>query len=84
MPLAVTLQRLLRHLLKGCDQPTHRTPSWRTSVMEARDAITDALEERPSLHDDPRQRRPTGSACVAQPAGAAPGGLPVAGGGPVG
>jgi Domain of unknown function DUF29 len=30
------LQRLLLHLLKWCYQPTHRTPSWRTSVMQAR------------------------------------------------
>ena len=50
------VQCLLLNLLKWRHQPTHRAPSWRTSVMQARDAIADALEENPSLRDDLRQR----------------------------
>jgi hypothetical protein len=52
------LQRLLRHLLKWREHPTHRTPSWRRSIRQARDAITDRLERSPSLRDYPAQRLP--------------------------
>jgi Domain of unknown function DUF29 len=52
------LQRLLRHLLKWRDQPTHRTPSWRRSIRQAREAISDGLERSPSLRDYPAQRVP--------------------------
>ena len=45
------LQRLLAHLLKWRYQPTHRTPSWRRTIRQARDAIADELR-RPR-----RQRR---------------------------
>jgi hypothetical protein len=52
------LQRLLRHLLKWRYQPTHRTPSWRRSIRQAREAIGDRLERSPSLRDYPAQRLP--------------------------
>jgi Domain of unknown function DUF29 len=52
------LQRLLRHLLKWRYQPTHRTPSWRRSIRQARDVIADRLERSPSLRDYPAQRVP--------------------------
>jgi Domain of unknown function DUF29 len=52
------LQRLLWHLLKWRYQPTHRTPSWRRTIRQARDAIGDRLERSPSLRDYPAQRLP--------------------------
>jgi hypothetical protein len=52
------LQRLLRHLLKWRYQPTHRTPSWRRSIRQARDAIADRIERSPSLRDYPARRVP--------------------------
>jgi Domain of unknown function DUF29 len=52
------LQRLLLHLLKWRYQPTHRTPSWRRSIRQARDAIADRLDRSHSLRDYPRQRLP--------------------------
>ena len=52
------LQRLLLHWLKWHYQPTHRTPSWRRSIRQARDAIADRLERSPSLRDYPAQRLP--------------------------
>jgi hypothetical protein len=52
------LQRLLLHLLKWRYQPTHRTPSWRRSIRQARDAIVDRTERSPSLRDYPLQRLP--------------------------
>ena len=52
------LQRLLLHLLKWRYQPTRRTPSWRRSVRQARDAIADRLERSPSLRDYPARRVP--------------------------
>jgi hypothetical protein len=52
------LQRLLAHLLKWRYQPTHRSPSWSTSIDQARDRITDRLERSPSLRDYPAQRVP--------------------------
>jgi hypothetical protein len=52
------LQRLLRHLLKWRYQPTHRTPGWRRTIRQARDAIGDRLERSPSLRDYPAQRLP--------------------------
>jgi ribosomal protein L29 len=56
--LSRQLQRLLAHLLKWRFQPTHRTPSWRRTIRQARDAIADVLETSHSLHDYPRQRLP--------------------------
>jgi hypothetical protein len=50
------LQRLLAHLLKWRYQPTHRTPSWRRTIRQARDAIADVLEESHSLREYPAQR----------------------------
>jgi Domain of unknown function DUF29 len=50
------LQRLLLHLVKWRYQPTHRTPSWRRSIRQARDAIADRLDRSPSLRDYPAQR----------------------------
>jgi len=52
------LQRLLLHLLKWRYQPTHRTPSCRRSIRQARDAITDRIERSPHLRDYPAQRMP--------------------------
>jgi Domain of unknown function DUF29 len=52
------LQRLLAHLLKWCYQPTHRTPSWRRTIRQARDAIADVLETSHSLRTYPAQRVP--------------------------
>jgi Domain of unknown function DUF29 len=52
------LQRLLLHLLKWRYQSTHRTPSWRRSVRQARDAIADRIERSPSLRDYPERRVP--------------------------
>ena len=52
------LQRLLLHLLKWRYQPTHRTPSWRRSVRQARDTIADRMERSPSLRGYPAQRFP--------------------------
>jgi hypothetical protein len=52
------LQRLLLHLLKWRYQPTHRTPSWRRSIRQARDAIADRLARSPSLRDYPARRVP--------------------------
>ena len=52
------LQRLLLHLLKWRYQPTHRTPSWRRSIRQARDAISDRIERSPSLRDYPLQSLP--------------------------
>ena len=50
------LQRLLLHLLKWCYQPAHRTPSWRRSIRQARDAIADRITRSPSLRDYPTRR----------------------------
>jgi hypothetical protein len=52
------LQRLLARLLKWRYQPTHRTPSWRRTIRQARDAIADVIEVSPSLHHYPAQRVP--------------------------
>jgi hypothetical protein len=52
------LQRLLLHLLKWRYQPTHRTPSWRRTIRQARDTIADRLDRSPSLRDYPAQRLP--------------------------
>src|SRR5918992_2968820 len=52
------LQRLLLHLLKWRYQPTHRTPSWRRSIRQARDAIADRIDRSPSLSTYPAQRVP--------------------------
>jgi hypothetical protein len=52
------LQRLLAHLLKWRYQPTHRTPSWRRTIRQARDTIADVTEGSHSLHTYPAQRVP--------------------------
>lgn len=56
--LSRQLQRLLAHLLKWRYQPTHRTPSWRRTIRQARDRIADLIEVSPSLHHYPAQRMP--------------------------
>jgi hypothetical protein len=43
------LRVLLWHGLKWAYQPDHRTPSWRTSILNARAEIADRLEDEPSL-----------------------------------
>ena len=43
------LRVLLWHLLKWAYQPDRRTPSWRTSIRNARAEITDRLDDYPSL-----------------------------------
>jgi Domain of unknown function DUF29 len=52
------LQRLLAHLLKWRYQPSHRTPSWRRSIRQARDVIADVLEDNRGLRPYPAQRLP--------------------------
>jgi hypothetical protein len=43
------LRVLLWHLLKWAYQSSHRTPSWRTSILNARAEIVDRLTDYPSL-----------------------------------
>jgi integrase len=43
------LRVLLWHLLKWAYQPNHRSPSWLTSIGNARAEIADRLEDQPSL-----------------------------------
>ena len=43
------LCRWLQHLLKWRYQPTHRSPSWRRSIRQARHTIARRLEQSPSL-----------------------------------
>jgi len=43
------LRVLLWHLLKWAYQASHRTPSWRTSILTARAEIVDRLTDYPSL-----------------------------------
>jgi hypothetical protein len=43
------LRVLLWHLLKWAYQPDHRSPSWLTSIGNARAEIADRLEDQPSL-----------------------------------
>ena len=54
------LCRLLLHLLKWRYQPTHRSPSWRRSIRQARHAIARRLEPEPepaaSRAEPPGQR----------------------------
>ncbi len=40
---------LLLHLLKWQHQPLRRVPSWRLSIANTQDALTDHLEDNPSL-----------------------------------
>jgi hypothetical protein len=47
--LVSRLAVLLLHLLKWQHQPTHRGTSWRLSVENARDDISDHLGDNPSL-----------------------------------
>lgn len=48
--LVSRLAVLLLHLLKWRHQPSHRGKSWRLSIANARDDITDHLEDNPSLN----------------------------------
>ena len=48
--LVSRLTVLLLHLLKWRHQPSHRGKSWRLSIANARDDITDHLEDNPSLN----------------------------------
>ena len=50
------MQRLLLHLLKWTYQPTHRSPNWRRSIAQTRDAITDRIERSPTLQNYPASR----------------------------
>ena len=47
--LVSRLTVLLLHLLKWRHQPTYRSKSWRLSIANARDEITDHLDDNPSL-----------------------------------
>jgi hypothetical protein len=47
--LVSRLTILLLHLLKWRHQPSHRGKSWRLTIANARDEITDHLEDNPSL-----------------------------------
>ncbi|MEE3626216.1 DUF29 domain-containing protein [Nitrospirillum sp. BR 11752] len=47
--LVSRLTVLLLHLLKWQFQPTHRGPSWRLAIANARDDLTDHLADNPSL-----------------------------------
>ena len=47
--LVSRLAILLLHLLKWRHQPSHRGKSWRLTIANARDDITDHLEDNPSL-----------------------------------
>ncbi|MBK1719642.1 DUF29 domain-containing protein [Thiocystis violacea] len=47
--LVSRLKILLGHLLKWQYQPTHRSSSWRGSILEQRLRIRDLLEDCPSL-----------------------------------
>ena len=48
--LVSRLTVLLLHLLKWRHQSSHRGKSWRLSIANARDDITDHLEDNPSLN----------------------------------
>jgi Domain of unknown function DUF29 len=48
--LVSRLTVLLLHLLEWQYQPTHRGPSWRLSIANARDDLTDHLADNPSLN----------------------------------
>jgi hypothetical protein len=48
--LVSRLTVLLLHLLKWRHQPSHRGKSWRLTIANARDDITDHLEDNPSLN----------------------------------
>jgi hypothetical protein len=43
------LRVLLWHLLEWACQPAHRSPSWRTSIINARAEIADRLDDYPSI-----------------------------------
>ena len=43
------LEVLIAHLLKWKYQPDFRSKSWRFTIIEQRDAISDLLDENPSL-----------------------------------
>ncbi len=48
--LVSRLTVLLLHLLKWRHQPSYRSKSWRLSIANARDDITDHLDDNPSLN----------------------------------
>jgi Domain of unknown function DUF29 len=48
--LVSRLTVLLLHLLKWRYQPSYRSKSWRLSIANARDDITDHLDDNPSLN----------------------------------
>jgi hypothetical protein len=50
------LEILLLHLLKWQYQPRQQRPSWRASIDEARERISQLLEESPSLKPYPAER----------------------------
>jgi hypothetical protein len=50
--------RLLAPRLTWRDPPTHRTPSWRRTIRQARDTIVDVIDGSHSVHNDPAQRVP--------------------------
>ena len=45
------LVRLMLHIIKWRTQPERRSPSWATSIADARDEIADIREETPSLNE---------------------------------
>jgi hypothetical protein len=49
------LVRLLLHLLKWRDEPTHRGQSWQDSISDARTQIALTIEDSPSLRHFPRE-----------------------------
>ena len=46
------LVRLMAHIIKWQTQPDKRNRSWRASILNARDEITEIQEETPSLNDE--------------------------------
>jgi hypothetical protein len=51
--IARQLQRLLMPLLKWTYQPSQRTPSWDTSIDDARQVISDVIERSPRVQSVP-------------------------------
>ncbi len=49
------LEVLLQHLLKWQYQPSFRSGSWRNTIDEQRNRITDLLQESPSLKSYPEE-----------------------------
>lgn len=53
--LVSRLRVLLLHLLKWRHQPLRRTPSWRLSILNSRDDLSDHLRDNPSLKPQVRE-----------------------------